>query len=504
MQFPQDQGPIRFVSRQRLAVLLAAGGALAYLNSFRGVFQFDDTGILTDSRLENLSRYVTGLGGMIRPALKLSFLVDRFMWGKTPVGYHLLNVLLHVGMGLVLYAITLDLARAASTRCRAVSETTVPFWTALLFLVHPIGTETVTYVSGRATGLMAFFYLAGLHFYLRASGPRSACAASWTHLAAVACFLLSLLSKETAVTFPLALLLVEVVARGSRGADLRNAILRFQLPFWAVLLLALSAAAFHPRYAYSFGTSLGIRPVSENLLTQLNVVALALSLFVLPNRLSFDHDIPLAGSILTWPTWGALLLLLGLLAWAAFLTRRNPLAAFGLFWFFLQLLPTNSVLQRYDLLSERNLYLPAAGLLLALVSLWNAGLIGLRQSTGPNRWAPIGALAMRVIPFALVPFLVAMTIARNAIYADPIALWSDAARKAQAKARPHVNLGHAYFVAGDLDRAIAESRIALAIDRDNLAAQANLRAAWQRKSEMERTHVPPSGDDQFGAEVRGR
>jgi hypothetical protein len=482
-----------FVSRQRLVVLLAVGAALAYLNSFHGVFLFDDVNILSDSRLENLSSYVAHLGGMIRPALRLSFLGDRLLWGENPAGYHLLNVLLHLGSGIVFYAITLDLVRADSTRCRAVSETTVPFWTALLFLVHPVGTETVTYVSGRATGLMAFFYLAGLHLYLRASPPRSASAVSWTYLAAIACFLLSLLSKETAVTFPLALLLVEAIARGSRGANLRNAILRFQLPFWGVLLLYLSAAAFQPRYVYLLDTSLGIRPVSENLLTQVNVVAYALSLFVLPGRLSIEHDFPLAGSILMWPTPGALLLLVGLLASAVLLTRRNPLAAFGLFWFFLQLLPTNSVLPRYDLLSERNLYLPAPGLLLALVSLWAAHLIRLRQSPRASRWPRIGVGAMRVVPFALVPLLVAMTIARNAIYADPIAFWSDAVQKAPAKARPHVNLGHAYYLADDFDRAIAESRIALAIDRDDRFAQATLRAAWRRKNEADRPHRPPVG-----------
>jgi Flp pilus assembly protein TadD len=75
------------------------------------------------------------------------------------------------------------------------------------------------------------------------------------------------------------------------------------------------------------------------------------------------------------------------------------------------------------------------------------------------------------------------TVARNAVYATPIAFWSDATRKSPAKARPHVNLSHAYYVAGDFDRAIAEARMALAIDRNNPVAQANLLAAWRRKTE---------------------
>ncbi len=462
----------------RFVVLLVAATALAYLNSFQGAFHLDDVTILADSRLENLSRYVSRLDGMIRPILRLTFLADRALWGGNPAGYHLLNLLLHLGSGLFVYVTVLRLANEAPAH-GAGPVTAVPFWTALLFLVHPIGTETVTYVSGRATGLMAFFYLAGLYLYLRATQSRAASPLSPTYLGAIACFLLALLSKEIAVTFPLALLLIEVVVRGHRGADLRDRFRRFQLPAWGVLAAYLAAAAFHPRYVYLLEVSFGIRPVYDNLLTQANVVVYALSLFPLPGRLNIEHDLPLYSSVLAWPTPAALMLLLGLLASAVLLVRRNPLAAFGLFWFFLQLLPTNSVLPRYDLLSERNLYLAAPGLILALASLGVAGAVKV------GRWIerPVLVRALRVLPWAFVSVLVALTLARNALYADPVAFWSDAVRKAPAKARAHINLGHAYYQQGAYDRAIDEFRIALTLDRDSPVAQANLLAAWRRKGE---------------------
>ncbi len=480
------------VSRQRLIVLLAAGATLAYLNSFSGVFLFDDVSILSDTRLESLSSYVAQLGGMIRPAVKFTYVIDRLLWGENPVGYHLVNVLLHLGCGTLFYTIILGFVRGEPARGGA-PATTIPFWSALLFLVHPIGTETVTYLSGRAGGLMAFFYLSALYLYLRASSPLRASAFSWTYLAAIACFVLALLSKETALTFPLALILVEAVARGRRGSDLRNAVLRFQLPFWGVLVVFLVLAAFQSRYAYLLDTSLSIRPLSENLLTQVTVVAYALSLFVLPGRLCIEHDLPLAGSMLAWPTVGALLLLAGLLAAAVLLVRRNPLAAFGISWFFLQLLPTNSVIPRYDLLSDRNLYLSAPGLFLALVSLWVALLARMRVSTGASPWRHAAVGVMRIAPIALLPLLIGLTIARNAKYADPVAFWSDAVEKAPAKARPHVNLGHAYYLADDFDGAIAQCRIALAIDRDNSHARATLLAAWRGKREGPRPRSPAAG-----------
>jgi tetratricopeptide (TPR) repeat protein len=470
------------LSRQRLVVLLMAATVLAYVNAFHGAFQFDDATILSDSRLGNPAAFVSHLGGMIRPALKLTFLLDRSLWGESAAGYHLLNLLLHLGSGLLLYAIVRGLLREGLAHARMASARTVPLWTALLFLLHPIGTETVTYISGRATGLMAFFYLAGIYLYLRSTGPRSAPAVPWAYFAAIGCFLLSLLSKETAVTFPLSLLLIEAVGRGRNGTDLRRAVLRFHWPFWGILVAFLAAAASYPRYVYLLKVSFGIRPIYENLLTQVDVVAYALSLFFLPGRLNSEHDIPLAGSIFAWPTPLALLLLVGLFALAVFLARRNRLASFGLFWFFLQLLPTNSVLPRYDLLSERDLYLAAPGLFLALAAAWSAVLTFL-AGTPASRGARIGVFALRTLPLMLVPLLAVTTFARNAVYATPIAFWSDATRKSPAKARPHVNLSHAYYVAGDFDRAIAEARMALAIDRNNPVAQANLLAAWRRKTE---------------------
>ncbi len=107
--------------------------------------------ILENPHLDGWQTFVGHLDHMVRPVLYATFLFDRSLYGADPAGYHLLNLLLHLGSGLLVYLIV----------TRAVTEETrlVPFWTALLFLVHPIATETVTYISGRASGLMAFFYL---------------------------------------------------------------------------------------------------------------------------------------------------------------------------------------------------------------------------------------------------------------------------------------------------------------------------------------------------------
>ena len=429
---------------RRAAALFAALTAVVYANAFRGLFHLDDVGILADARLASVAAYVRHVPGMIRPALRFSFLVDRALWGANPAGYHLLNVLLHLGSVIFFYA----------TALRLTGERGPALLASLLFLVHPIATETVTYVSGRASGLMAFFYLAALYCYVR----------GWRALA-LTCFLLSLLSKEIALTFPLALLLVDGVARQRSGSELRLGIRRFHLPFWAVSAVFLLAAVLTPRYVYLFHVSREIRPMAANLLMQVDVVAYALSLFVVPGRLSIEHD--LGGPALAWPAAGSILLIVSLLTLAAACRRRSPVAAFGLLWFFLQILPTNSVLARYDLLSERNLYLAAPGLFLAVASLAAASL--------PAR---TGRFVARGGSVAVVALLAVATIDRNALYATSVEFWADASRKAPSKARPHVNLGYAYYAAGDFDSAIVEFRRALALDRDDPVAQADLLAAW--------------------------
>ena len=227
-----------------------------------------------------------------------------------------------------------------------------------------------------------------------------------------------------------------------------------------------------------------LRSVYDNLLTQANVLVYAMTLFVRPTQLNFEHDLPLATSILQGPTPWSIATIAGLVALAIGLARRAPLVAFGILWFFLHLLPTNSVLPRYDLLSERNLYLPSIGLYLAAAAsaVAIARWLGARMGEGGvARWVTRrGRVVAASAGAALALGLLALTVSRNAVYADPVVFWSDAVAKSPHKARPHANLGVALSVAGDLERAIEQFRIALALDPLDPMAQRNLLETWNR------------------------
>ena len=436
---------LAFNSRLLQVGLLLAFAAAAWWNAFGGAFVYDDLNLLTAELPESARELAAALASGIRPLVKLSFLADRLLWGEAPAGYHLQGVALHLGCVLLVYAIVVRLDP---------QRRTTAFWTALAFLVHPIATESVTYVSGRATVAMAFFYLLAVYLYLCERR-------GW----ALAAFVMALAAKELAITLPLALLLVD-------GGRLK----RHQLTFWAVLAAWLAAAALHPRYAYLLQESLAVRPAVENLAAQANALAYALTLFADPSRLSLVHGIAVVGSFADPRTLASIAVLAALAA--SVIAKGDRLERIGIAWFFLQLLPAHSLLPRYELLSERNLYLAAPGLFLVVASL------GCRFAARVPARAQQFATAAA---FALFAALATATSARNALYADPVALWTGAAAKAPASAVARVNLGYARYERGDLDGAIADFRAALALDRDNPVAPGNLATAWRLRADT-RTH----------------
>lgn len=449
-------------------IVLVVLTLVAHANTHQGDFQFDDIpAIQGNIHLTSWEAFAGHLGHMVRPVLYGTFLLDHALYGSEPAGYHLLNLLLHLGSGLLIYRI---LSQAAVE-----SAASIPFWAALLFLIHPMTTETVTYISGRASGLMTFFYLLTILLYLKALEHQHARTVLRQYLAgAVVAFLLALGSKETAATLPLILLLWDLVIRRRRGALLRDEILSSHLPFWIVLLVAGGWAWYHPRYTDLAAFSLQLRPFWDNLLSQAHAAVYAVWLFFRPWKQNFDHDLPEFRSILQWPLPLDLLLLGGSAVIAVLVARRLPFVSFGIGWFLVQLLPT-ILIPRADLLSERNLYLASFGLMLTVAVLGSRLMQWLTTALPRLRMLRHGAT---VVAVALVLLLCLLTYQRNQLYHDRLSLWSDTVSKSPNKARPHNNLGHAYAMRGEWDRAIEEFRIAAQLDPDSVRAHHNLRKAY--------------------------
>lgn len=454
----------------RSSLLLGVLALTAYAGAWRGDFQFDDLPtILENPHFDGWRTFVGHLDHLIRPVLAATFLADRALYGESPVGYHLLNLLLHVASGWLVFAVA---KRAALTESRS-----VPLLTALVFLVHPIQTETVTYISGRASGLMAFWYLLALFLYLKATGEcKGLRQAAWFHLGASLSFLCALGAKETAVTFPAALWLWEMTVGRSRSAESRRRAFTSHPVYWLLLLGVGLWAWSHPRYRALAQFSAVLRPAVEQGLSGLHSVWYSVALVAFPWLQSFDHDLPAVASLAQWPAPVDLAVLFAFVLTIVLSVRRGDrLMTFALVWWVLQMLPAHSVVARADLLSERNLYLPVFGLFLAAaVSVTRV----LARYGGDGEAGRIVAMAGRSAAVMIVCVCIVLTAQRNRLYRDPVLLWEDTVRHAPAKARPHNNLGHAYALAGRWDSAIEEFRTAVRINPDYAVAQDNLRRAY--------------------------
>ncbi len=434
------------------------GVLLGYANSFFGAFQFDDYNVIVlNPSVHSLAAWFSGLPAGIRPLLKLTYALN-LASGMGLFGFHLFNAAVHAANALFVYALSRRLL-GGSAGAAGDPATAGALAAAMLFAVHPVQTEAVTYVSGRSVSLMAFFYLASLWSYARGAetGRRI-----HLYLVSPLLFLLALATRESAVTLPAALLLWELAAPGPCGRP--AAVARKQAAHWVILACAIAAVLLHPVYRHILGS--GYSSVAPgHLLPQAVHGAFYLSsrLF-LPHRLNIDPDlrIPPSGYWLVAAEGAALaaLFALGIRA-----LRKYPPAGFGILWFFLQLLPTNSVIPSPDVANERHLYLACWGIFLCA----GRGIGRLEAAGVPRRrWVPAAASA------ALL--LAVLTIARNHAYRSEVALWESTARLSPAKARAHNNLGYAYQLSGMRAKAIESYREALRLDAGFRLARGNLEA----------------------------
>lgn len=430
--------------------VLAVAVLLAYFNALTGVFQFDDYNVIVNNpAVHSLAAWRDSMPG-IRALLKFSYALN-WTVDPGPFGFHLFNVVVHVINVVLVYR----LLRAMHER-RAGTDWT-PLVGALLFALHPVQTEAVTYVSGRSMSLMALFYLGAVLAWLRADrtpNPRA-----WRGLSA-GLFGAALLVKETAVTLPFALLLLDAV--GTRHRFTAGQMLRRHTWHWLMLIGGLLVMAASPTYRHLLDVSISTRGVIDNLLMQANAVCYLAGQLLLPWRMNIDPDLPMTTALSPALALQILAIIAIVVAGLRNLRGRAWLA-FAVLWFFIHLLPTNSLLPRLDIANDRQLYLASIGVFFAVgIGVQN---LFLRAN---RRWlvGAVTALLLLGLGFA--------TVQRNRIYGSAVAFWEDAAMKSPGKPRVANNLGYAYQQAGRLAEAKLAYQHAIELDPDYWKARINL------------------------------
>ena len=438
-----------------LLLLLAVG--LAYANALQASFQFDDWDVIVrDPRVQSLAAWWESMPGM-RPLLKLSYALNHASsFGAE--GFHAVNVLLHAGNGLlILYLVRRFLAQLGYS---SASGAWLALATALIFVLHPVQTEAVTYASGRSASLSTLFVLSSVAVWV---AGRSSGRLSDLYMVSPLLMLLGIATRESAVVVPVVLLLWEA-ADVSQPFRWRT-VWQHSVVHWLLLLLALLAMLVLPAYSEFLAASLASRSVGENLVAQLHGIGYLLGQLVNIDRLNADPALPVVTAL---DVEGSLVLVALVVAAGVALTnlRRFPLPAFAVLWFLLWLAPTNSFLARLDLVNDRQLYAAFAGPALLLAAAIHR--IGTRQPR------------IAFVAFSAVLLLMGLaTNLRNDVYRDEVGFWRNVVAQSPHNARAFNNLGIALADECDLERAEAAWRRALALDPGYIRVAANLQLLEQ-------------------------
>jgi len=457
------------------AAILFAVGCLVYSNTLQVPFYFDDIQNIRDSKaihitelsLKQLSSAVSDASSRNRPLANLSFALNYYFHQQLLPGYHFVNIGIHLLAALFLYLLLVTTFSLPTANVSG-NPRLIALLAALLWLTHPIQTQSVTYIVQRMTSLAGMLYLVSLFCYAQGRIRQKEARRSlrWFCTAAVT-GMLSLTAKENAVTLPFFILLYEFYF----FRNLDRQWLKKTLPWLAAILTIIIVAGYlfthgHPLQTITESYHYRDFSLGQRLLTESRVVFFYLSLLLYPHpsRLSLDHAFPLSHSLIqpltTIPALGGLLLLLVI---AVAVVKKERLLSFAILWFLGNLFLESSFLG-LELVFEHRLYLPSM-FILALLPMLAFRLKRLQTSL-------IAVIAIAIVLFSC------WTYQRNDTWRDPITFHQDIVNKAPGKPRPHYNLGLALGNAGRFAEAIPELTRALELEPRLLMAHSRLAQAY--------------------------
>ncbi|MGE5279850.1 MAG: hypothetical protein ACM3L6_03795 [Deltaproteobacteria bacterium] len=418
-------------------VLLCAIGVLIYSNTFSSSLHFDDYPCLKFNRTirhlfewHNIWQYWP-----TRFITFLSFAVNFHFHRFRVFGYHVVNLLIHLGSGILVWRFVFLTFSTPAVRCEDISRHAKPLslFAGLVFITHPIQTQAVTYISQRAASLATFFYMASLLLYVSSGLSRDAGhRGTGRYIASLVMAVLAMFAKEITITLPLAICLYEFCFFRKEKAFQWGRVLPFLFCLLIIPLTALLTHFLNLVEMRRWGEAGFQGTAASYLLTQLRVTVTYVRLLFFPVRQNVDYDYPIAVSLFRPPIFGSLLLIIALIVTAARIFRKHRLISFGTYWFFLTLAPESGLIPIRDVIFEHRLYLPMVGFCFILTG-------GLYHFFGRENFKRV------IAPLVFVPLCFSiLSYARNFVWKDELTLWSDAAAKSPNKARTCHNRDLAY------------------------------------------------------------
>lgn len=474
-------------------IILAAVGFGVYINSLGGALFWDDEiTVINNVFIRHPVKYLgeiftgsyhSGAGETLnfyRPLATLSFALDYAIWNLKPFGYHLSNVILHAVNGILIFLLLRKIF----------ADSALSFFSACLFLVHPINSETVNYVSNRTDLLMLLFFLAAFYLYIlyRKRGK------TVFLLTSMVMYSFSILSKEMGLVLPFFLLAYDIVfappdaSKNHKGQPKSLTVFSrkgktFPLLGFIIILagyIVLRATLFNFLEVNLLTEGAQAEPYSQNIIFRLLIFAKVflayLKLFFWPVNLHMEYDPPYLEACWGFIGWITLIFLLLSAMGLFYFGRKEKTITFGGSWFILGLLPVSGIVTPINnIVSEHYLYLSSAGFFILITAL----VLNLRQNLSP---------ALKMATTALCVIILAnlcrLTFLRNTDWNNPLKMYLDIAHKTEYSFRANNNAGVEYFRGGDSEEAERYFRRSLNILPTYSEALNNLGVIFERKGRL--------------------
>jgi len=435
-------------------LIIALIGIACYANSLNGDFVWDDHQLVKDNAYirnwshvgkifsENIASGSGKTYNSYRPLQMITYIVDYSVWGLDVRGYHLTNTLLHIMAALSIYWLTILLFK----------EQFVSLLAALFFVMHPMHTEAVTYISGRADPLSLLFMLLCFVFYIKRIS-----------ILAILCYAAALLSRENSLILPLLLLLYHYSFREQIRMKEYLPLAGLAIFYMILRVTALSHLLPHA----SAGTTL-----IERLPGSFAAVTNYLRLLVIPFGFHMEYGNPQFSFAHPNVIFG--ILLLSALSIYAFKRRNEKMVLFSVSWFFIALLP---VLNLYPLIigymAEHWLYVPSVGFFLILAG----GLNSMRRRKEMKNFA-MGCIIFLITLYSFV------TIRQNIFWSEPALLYARTLEYSPDSVRALNALGMSFVEMDKAEDAIKLYKRALEIKPDEKEIYYNLGVAYWKNGEL--------------------
>lgn len=450
-----------------------------YANSLNCPFIWDDQYLITDNHLITNFKYIpeifkhhlyystAGISNFYRPMQTLFLMFDYAFWKTRPFGYHLTSIAFHLLCGFLIYLI-IDLI---------FKRRVVAFMVGLLFLVHPINSTVVDYISSRADSQVTLFILVSFWLFFKSVFRVDAAGRKKIYyFVSLVSFVLALLSKELGIILPFLLLLG---CNTIRDDEAQSKVTNYKktLPFFVTLgiyiILRLTILNFS-------GHSTGTPPaLHTRLLTSAESFVRLIGLLFIPAKIHIEKSIPFSSGLFQPSTLVSLIILIAIGVVAYKLRRHSKMMSFGIAWFFVALIPMANIMPINATIADHWLYLSCFGFLLAVVG----GIADwLKSKSRPD--ALISKILIFVYASAVIIFSI-LTVKQNTIWKDPLQFYRLALKYSPGSYRAHNEIGVIYLNQERFDMAIPEFKEAIKINPNFDQAYDNLGVAYDKSGNLE-------------------